>query len=120
MRLMRWGRNSERGSNLTEYALGAVLLVGVLTGMRTYVARGVQARYKTVVDGAITALKPTSTAQYEPYYTINASTVTQDEAETYTYKTGGTIVRDTTSTTTKDPGAAEQVLPSFEADDDWK
>ncbi len=117
---MRWRRNSERGSNLTEYALGVVMLVGVLTGMRTYVARGLEARYKTVVDGAITALKPTSTAQYEPYYTLNGSTVTQDEAETYTYATGGAATRVTNSTVIRDPGAVEQVLPTFEADDDWK
>lgn len=60
-----------------------VLIAAAIIGMRAYFKRGLQARYKSIVDaaadafthtgedGAITALR-----QYEPYYGFSVSTAT--------------------------------------------
>lgn len=71
------------GQSLGELAILLALIAAVVIGMQTYFKRGLQARYKSIVDasadafthagedGAITALR-----QYEPYYSSSVSTAT--------------------------------------------
>ena len=107
-----------RGQSTIEYAVGITVALAALLGMQAYTKRGLQARLKTVVDGATTAIgAPT---QYEPYYAGAASVVTEDSRETFTYAPGGTITTTQHSDSSTDPGAQQSVGVDLKADDGWK
>lgn len=62
-----------RAQSLAEYALVISLLIMASAGMYVYVKRGLQAKYKSIVDHAALAAHTTSglsttSSQYEPYY----------------------------------------------------
>ena len=86
--LMEWNRplarrqkTINRGQSLGELAILLAVIIAAIIGMQAYLKRGLQARYKSIVDasadafthtgkdGAITALR-----QYEPYYASSVFT----------------------------------------------
>lgn len=107
-----------RGQSAIEYAVGITVALAALLTMQTYVKRGLQARLRTVVDGATTAIgAPT---QYEPYYASATSVVTADSHTTFTYAPGGTITATGQETSSLDPGAKQSVGVDLRADDVWQ
>ena len=84
--------DARRGGQATvEHALFLGMVIAGLIGIQQVVQRGLNARYKSLVDGTTNALK--SGGQYEPYYTRSESTVANYSAVTTEYKPGGEIVR---------------------------
>jgi hypothetical protein len=79
------------GQAVVEYALLVGLVIAALTTIQVYAKRGLQARYRTTVDGALQHVGALN--QYEPYYADSASTVTQDDVTTLTYAPGGAVTR---------------------------
>lgn len=77
-------KNNAQG--VAEYSVCLALVVAALFGMQVYVKRGLQGRYKQVVDH--TAKSASSPRQYEPYYL-------QDD--TYTIGTDKKAVENTIS-----------------------
>ena len=105
-----------------EYALAVAALVGALFLVQTYVRRGLQARYKTIVDGAVEAVNTAN--QYEPYYPSSSSTVTTDTERKSTYTAGGTVTVSVDDAVPEsevvDAGARQDVGFDLKADDDWR
>jgi len=65
-----------RAQSLAEYALVISLLIMASAGMYVYVKRGLQAKYKSIVDHAAMVAHTTSglnttSSQYEPYYLVS-------------------------------------------------
>ena len=111
-------RSSRRGQALVEHAIVLVSLFAAVIAMSTYARRGMQARYRTLVDGAVTAIgAPT---QYEPYYASASSTSTQDSTGTFTYAPGGAVTFIGQETSVIDPGAKQRVGVELHADDAWQ
>jgi|SRR3989338_7906222 len=85
-----------QAQTLTEMALVFTLITGALIGMQVYLKRGLQARYKAIVDasGDVFGLH-----QYEPYYASSNFTVTQDQDLENTQANGTTAtgISDTVS-----------------------
>ena len=117
------GFSSRRAQSRVEYVLAIAALVGGLFLIQTYVRLGLQARYKTIVDGAVESVNP-SANQYEPYYPSASSTVTTDTERKSTYTAGGTVtvkVDDAApETEIVDAGARQDIGFDLKADDDWK
>ncbi len=84
---------TRRGQSTIEHALflGAVM-AGLLT-IQTVVQRGLNARYRTMVDGAVTVAG--GSGQYEPYYAKSQSKVLQSHTVSTTYVPGGEVRRST-------------------------
>jgi len=99
-----------------EYALLVGLIVAALVGVEVYARRGLQARIRTAVDGAVQAIG--ARRQYEPYYTQTDSTVRQDSQVTITYAPGGAIIRREIGDTVVEPGGTQVVGADLNADDD--
>jgi len=81
--LARRQKTINRGQSLGELAILLALIAAVLIGMQAYLKRGLQARYKAVVDSAADAFTHTgsdgvitSLRQYEPYYASSVFTAT--------------------------------------------
>ena len=109
---------SARGQSTTEYALlVGLLLVGALVGIRTYVTRGLQARYRSAVDGATTAIH--APTQYEPYYSSSTSVERTSGHTLLSYNAGKTTysTQDTQAVVESGSSKSESDLS---ADDDWK
>ena len=85
----------QKAQTLAEYSILAGLIIAALLGMQLYVKRGLQARYKKVVD---VAGEVAGVQQYEPYYTQSSKTISQEDKTKYTHKPGGEILRDIDST----------------------
>ena len=66
---------SRRGQSLLEHAIVLTTLLAAVLVMQAYMKRGLQARYRTLVDGAVQAIG--AKTQYEPYYTSASSTSTR-------------------------------------------
>ena len=107
---------SSRGQCVLEYALLVGLIVAALVGVEVYARRGLQARIRTAVDGAVQAIG--ARRQYEPYYTQTDSTVRQDSQVTITYAPGGAIIRREIGDTVVEPGGTQVVGADLNADDD--
>ena len=114
-------RNSKRlcdGQSTIEYAVVVGLLSGALLTIGAYVQRGMQARYRTMVDGAVTAAgAPT---QYEPYYASAQGVTTQDNRVTLAYAPGGQIVKTEDGRAIGAPGNVRISGASLNADDAWQ
>lgn len=65
-------KGCSKAQSLGEYTLLIMIVVMAIVGMRTYVKRGLNAKYKASVDAATTAVSEmdnnSDIAQYEPYY----------------------------------------------------
>lgn len=107
--------NRNNAQSLAEYAILISMVVTALVGIHTYVKRGLQAKYKSVVDlaGESVAIK-----QYEPYYVKTAQTIKQLHIPIYTYKPKGELTRAVDSNVTRKDATITQELNKG-ADDDW-
>ena len=76
---------------LAEVSLLLSLVAAALVGMQAYIKRGLQARYKSAVDGAVaTAVEAggqKGMLQYEPYYRDEHSSITSKQATQESFKT---------------------------------
>ena len=66
-------QGKSKGQGLVEYAILLGLVTAAFMGMRLYVTRGLQARYKDGADYAIKEMRNAAgdsslSLQYEPYY----------------------------------------------------
>ena len=106
------------GQSLLEHAIVLTTLLAAVFAMSAYAKRGLQARYRTLVDGAVQSIgAPT---QYEPYYASASSTSTRDSTGTFTYAPGGTVTSGGRLTSVTDPGARQRVGVELYADDAWQ
>jgi hypothetical protein len=116
-------RNLRRvGQSTAEYAILIGVVIAVAVGMQLYVKRGLQSKFKGVVDQLNFDTSPAGKAvlQYEPYYTAagsfdNISNNTQKDAMTKGGKIAITGINDTTTRT----GSAAQGV-NLTDDDAWK
>ncbi len=118
------------GQHSVELAVVFGVVVAALMGMQVYAKRSLQARYKSVIDGAAQA-GATSAAltQYEPYYTYpylpSGATQTSAQGTTVhvTYAQGGAVTREFAGATTVevDPEHPPTEVMGFHLanDDDW-
>ncbi|MBI2495487.1 MAG: hypothetical protein HYY90_05020 [Candidatus Omnitrophica bacterium] len=106
------------GQHLAEYAVVIGLVVAALMAMQLYVKRGLQARYRTLADGAMRTIDAPS--QYEPYYASSSSTTSQETSLISSYSPGGSMTRNEWSSTTTDPQAQQIVGVELSADDAWE
>lgn len=114
---------ANKAQSLAEYAVLVALIVAALAGIQVYLKRGLQARYKTLVDGAAIVINSTTgertgTRQYEPYYAQSEQTTDQQQATTHTYHPGGAVKRGI-STTVAVTDATETTGLDTGADDAW-
>ena len=105
------------GQSLAEYAILLGVVVVALITMQAYARRGLQARYRTVVDGAMKAIR--APTQYEPYYASAASTDRQDQSVLLDYQPGGAVTRMEREQRIGE-GGVERVGASLTADDAWQ
>jgi len=94
-----------RAQSVAEYSVCLALVLAALLGMQFYVKRGLQGRYKEVIDhtakqAASAAGLATSPKQYEPYYVQDQFTVgqyqTTNEAISYEGQTNRDFLKDST------------------------
>ena len=89
-----------RAQSVAEYSVCLALVLAALLGMQLYAKRGLQGRYKELVDHAVkqassaAELTTTSPKQYEPYYVKDQFTVRQSKQVNETVKTEGQVQRD--------------------------
>lgn len=89
--------SGKRAQGLAELAVLFALITAVIFAMQFYIRRGLQGRYKTVVDavGSLSytddnGLAHTALRQYEPYYAASEFTSTKNSEIAYS-QTGGVI-----------------------------
>ena len=111
-----------RAQSSVEYVIAIGAVLGALFLIQTYVRRALQARYQTMVDGAVLAIA--NRDQYEPYYPSGNSTVTQQGEVVATYRPGGivglSVDQNAPVSTIEDAGSWEKVGVDLKDDDDWK
>lgn len=66
-----------RAQSVAEYSVCLALVLAALLGMQLYVKRGLEGRYKQVVDHA--TKQAYTPKQYEPYYAQDEFTVLQSK-----------------------------------------
>ena len=118
------GAASRHGQHAIEYAILVTLVVlGMLFTMGTYVRRSLQARYRSVVDGSVQALKTGN--QYEPYYGYTHSITSSNAAVTGSYAAGSSRI-DVHDVSTQEsdvvngvPVPVGRTLTNLTADDLW-
>ena len=95
-------------------------MIAALATIQAYAKRGLQARYRTVVDGSLAHVGALN--QYEPYYARAASTVTQDDTTTLTYAPGGAVTRTVAGTTQVDVARenTQDVGVQLDQDNAWR
>lgn len=84
---------------MAEYSVCLALVLAALLGMQIYVKRGLQGRYKEVVDHAAkqaanAAQFTTSPKQYEPYYIQDQFNVSQSKITNERISYEGQATRD--------------------------
>lgn len=104
------------GQATVEHGLFLGIVIGALIALQVFVTRGLNARYKSLVDGTTTALG--SSGQYEPYYANSESTVANYSAVTTEYKPGGEVVRRDRSRQMTESGW-QRSQQDLKADDGW-
>jgi hypothetical protein len=57
-----------RAQSVVEYGIAVAAIIIALVVMQVYVKRGLQGRYKDLVDAASKEIAPAGQRQYEPYY----------------------------------------------------
>ena len=110
------------GQSLAEYALLMTMAIAAVMGIQTYAKRSLQARERTMIDGAVTALgASTQPTQYEPYYAQSSSTVTRESGDVTTYHPGGEMTHLTLfDDTTVKPSSWQKESVNLENDDAWR
>lgn len=88
-----------RAQSVAEYSVCLALVLAALLGMQIYVKRGLQGRYKELVDhaakqAASAAQLTTNPTQYEPYYVQDQFTVSQSKITNERTSYGGQTTRD--------------------------
>lgn len=106
-----------KAQSLVECAIVFGVVTVTAAGIGLYVKRGLQARYKTVVDAAATVGGTRN--QYEPYYTTSQAITTQDSLVKKRYQPGGQVLTKDSSTSVTDPGASQTVGIDVTADNQW-
>lgn len=93
-------RLNKRAQSTAEYAILIAIVIGAVVAMQVYVKRGLQARVRDVVDDVTLGGQATdaqdifSGGQYEPYYTVGSTALTNQTAnEAEDLKTGGAVAR---------------------------
>ena len=106
--------NYNKAQTLAEYALLITIIVAAIAGMQIYVKRGLQAKYKSFVDGTgnMVGIK-----QYEPYYNQSEEIIDLEYVTTYTYKQEGRLTRETDHAVTRGVTVTEGF--DIGADDEW-
>ena len=126
--LMLWNRllaplrlsSKNKAQSLGEMAVLLALTVAVIVGMQVYIKRGLQARYKAIVDASGDAFSYTGTAgkrQYEPYYNSSVFTATANSDINYS-QAAGAITADITGDTTERKGW-QKTGHDFDAENNW-
>lgn len=105
--------NKNKAQGLAELAVLLGLVMAALIGMQVYVKRGLQARYKAIVDAAGDAY---GLHQYEPYY-ASSSMITQQDSDIRYRQAAGTIIMETDDTTIRQ--GQQKTGSRLEADNDW-
>ncbi len=77
---------------MAEYSVCLALVLAALLGMQLYVKRGLQWRYKELVDHA--AKQAASPKQYEPYYVRDQFNDSQSKITNERTSYGGQTTRD--------------------------
>ena len=110
-----------KGQVAAEYAILIAVAIAAFVGMQLYVKRGVQSKFKGVVDQLNFDSSPTGEAvlQYEPYYTAaGTSTTTFDTTQKDTGLAGGKVaITDVKDTTTRTGSSTQEV--DLTQDDEW-
>jgi len=100
-----------RAQSVAEYSVCLALVLAAVLGMQIYVKRGLQGRYKELVDhaakqAASAAGLATSPKQYEPYYVQDNFTVGQSKITNETSSSPGKMNRDFVEDSTAVKGTA--------------
>lgn len=95
-----------RAQSVAEYSVCLALVLAALLGMQIYVKRGLQGRYKEVVDHA--AKQAASPKQYEPYYVQDKFTVDQSKIVNEDIRHEGQTTRDFSEDSTAVKGTAKR------------
>lgn len=80
-----------RAQSIGEYTVCLAVVLAALLSMQVYVKRGLQGRYKDVVDDATKQAYPLM--QYEPYYVQDEYKVNQSRSLNENLQGGGSIIR---------------------------
>ena len=104
------------GQATVEHALFLGMVIAGLMAISLYIQRGLNARYKTVVDGAVTVGGGSS--QYEPYYASSESIAAVKNAVVTSYIPGGGVTRAERATQTVESGWQKNEQ-NLKADDEW-
>ncbi|MBU4251670.1 MAG: hypothetical protein KKC39_01980 [Candidatus Omnitrophica bacterium] len=91
---------------MAEYSICLALVLAALLGMQLYVKRGLQGRYRELVDHA--AKQAASPKQYEPYYVQDEFTVKQSKIVNEDVKYEGLTTRDSLEDSTVVKGTAKR------------
>jgi len=83
---------AKRAQSMAEYSVCLALVLAALLGMQLYVKRGLQGRYKELVDHA--AKQAASPKQYEPYYVQDKFKVRQSKITNESINYEGQTTRD--------------------------
>jgi len=88
-----------RAQSVAEYSVCLALVLAAVLGMQLYVKRGLQGRYKELVDHAAkqassVAQLTTNPKQYEPYYVQDQFTVSQSKITNESTNYEGQTTRD--------------------------
>ncbi|MDP3042658.1 MAG: hypothetical protein Q8N62_08080 [Candidatus Omnitrophota bacterium] len=91
---------------MAEYSICLALVLAAVLGMQLYVKRGLQGRYRELVDHA--AKQAASPKQYEPYYVRDKFTVKQFKIVNEDMKYEGLTTRDSLEDSTEVKGTAKR------------
>jgi len=92
-------RLGKKAQSTAEYAILFALVVGAVVAMQVYTKRGIQGRIKDVVDHTGQAQDvggqnlSLSGDQYEPYYLVSTSNMTQNVTGSENLAEGGSVAR---------------------------
>jgi len=95
-----------KAQSVAEYSICLALILAALLGMQLYVKRGLQGRYRELVDHA--AKQSASPKQYEPYYVQDQFTVNQSKIANEDIKYEGLTTRDSLEDSTVVKGTAKR------------
>ncbi len=112
-----------KAQTLAEYSILAVIIIAAVVGMQLYVKRGLQAKYKNVVDvtgNCVSNIANTAySSQYEPYYVSSGETVTYNSTIDYNYDAAaGSLTRVVNEATVRNAATVNYGF-DLSADDDW-
>jgi|YelNatPaOPRAMG01_1025707.scaffolds.fasta_scaffold03867_12 Flp pilus assembly pilin Flp len=111
---------NKKAQTMAEYAILLALVVAALIAMRTYVARGLQARLKGATDQLATSTPELGeVTQYEPYYLESQYDITSKSKQRESYSRGGEVTRtigEGEEETRRSAGGYQKIKGTEEAD----